>query len=283
MGSCGSNSSSSSPPVRIDYVAGAIEPVLTRGEQFVVEGYGFGDDSGLVLFTRIGGGTVERAVPAASWTPFAIAVTVPDSAAAGRVGFGIETAAGVRVTATINVLPRATVDPATLTWLSRGTFPGATSGIALAAAQFPGIGSLPTSLYAAGGADAPGLTPDSIAGRRVYIARVTAGGARAIGAWDPSRLPPSPRAVAPPAVGAPFKLRFPGNALYGLDRLDEAATALTLATEVDPEYTEAWNNLGNALSALGRHEEACRAFERALALEPAYADAHFNLGETLAA
>lgn len=246
MGSCGSDSSSSAPAVRIDYVAGAIEPVVTRGEQFVVEGYGFGDDSGLVLFTRIGGGTVERAVPAASWTPFAIVVTVPDSAAAGRVGFGIETAAGIRVTATLNVLPRATVDPATLTWVSRGTFPGATSGIALAAAQFPGIGTLPTSLYAAGGADAPGLTPDSIAGRRVYVARVTTGGAGAIGAWNPSRLLPSPRAFATAVVGTPFNSRFRGNALYvigGIDSLGRAQSSVFAADVTADSVTAAFITL----------------------------------------
>jgi len=74
-----------------------------------------------------------------------------------------------------------------------------------------------------------------------------------------------------------------GNALYALGRHDEATRALTLATELDPDYLEAWNNLGNALAQLERHAEACVCFERALALEPDYGDAHFNLAESLAA
>jgi tetratricopeptide (TPR) repeat protein len=74
-----------------------------------------------------------------------------------------------------------------------------------------------------------------------------------------------------------------GNALYALGRYEDAARALTLSTELDPDYLEAWNNLGNALSQLGRHAEACERFERALALEPDYGDAHFNLAESLAA
>jgi tetratricopeptide (TPR) repeat protein len=74
-----------------------------------------------------------------------------------------------------------------------------------------------------------------------------------------------------------------GNVLYALGRHEDASASFALATELDPEYVEAWNNLGNALSQLGRAEEAGRAFERALALEPNYADAHFNLAETLAA
>lgn len=180
----------------------------------------------------MGGGTIESPVADSAWTPFVVALTVPDSAASGRVGFGIETAAGLRITATINVLPRASIDPATLMWVSRGTFPGATSGIALAAAQFPGLGTLPTSLYAAGGAEPPALRPDSISGRRVYVARVTSGGAGAIGAWGPTRLLPAPRAFATAVVGTPFNSRFRGNALYvmgGLDSLGRAQSSVYAA------------------------------------------------------
>ena len=230
--SCGGDSSQPGTPAHLDYIAGAIEPVLTRGEEFVIEGVGFGDDPGLVLFTRTGGGTIEVPVADSLWSPFAIASTVPDSAAAGRVGLGIETAAGVRVTMTINVLPRATIDPATLTWVSRGVFPGATSGIALTKAQFPGVGTLPTSLYAVGGAEPPALVPDSLSGRRVYVARVTAGGGGgwgggggAIATWNPSRLLPAPRAFATAVVGTPFNSRFRGNALYVIGGLDSTGRA----------------------------------------------------------
>jgi hypothetical protein len=234
VGSCGGDSSSPAPTIQIDYIAGAHEPVLTRGERFVIEGFGFGDAPGVLLFTRIGGGTIEIPVADSGWTQFVIAATVPDSAAAGRVGFGLETAPGTRVTATINVLPRSAFDPATLTWMSFGTFPGATSGIALAVAQFPGAATLATSLYAVGGAEPPALTPDSISGRRVYVARMTAGvtGVGNLVAWNPTRLLPAPRAFATAVVGTRHNSRFRGNALYvigGLDSLGRAQSSVYVA------------------------------------------------------
>lgn len=83
--------------------------------------------------------------------------------------------------------------------------------------------------------------------------------------------------------GDPETLFNLGNALWALERHDEAARAFARATTRDPEFVEAWNNLGNALGRAGRTSEAVAAFARALALEPRYADAHFNLAETLAA
>lgn len=74
-----------------------------------------------------------------------------------------------------------------------------------------------------------------------------------------------------------------GNTLFALDRKAEAVQRFAQATELDPDYVEAWNNMGNTLSELGRVDEAVRAYERALAIEPHYADAHYNLAETLAA
>jgi tetratricopeptide (TPR) repeat protein len=72
-----------------------------------------------------------------------------------------------------------------------------------------------------------------------------------------------------------------GNTLFGLGRTAEAAQRFAQATELDPEYVEAWNNLGNTLAEIGRTSEAVRAYERALAIEPRYADAHYNLAQTL--
>jgi len=74
-----------------------------------------------------------------------------------------------------------------------------------------------------------------------------------------------------------------GNSLYAMQRKADAAQYLARATEVDPEFVEAWNNLGNALSESGETGPAIDAFHRALELEPAYADAHYNLAETFAA
>jgi tetratricopeptide (TPR) repeat protein len=73
-----------------------------------------------------------------------------------------------------------------------------------------------------------------------------------------------------------------GNTYYALDRNVEAAACFIQATEIDPDYVEAWNNLGNAFAEIGKHDQAIPAYQRALAIEPGYADAHYNLGETLA-
>ena len=48
----------------------------------------------------------------------------------------------------------------------------------------------------------------------------------------------------------------------------EAAFRWQKATEIDPTYGEAWNNLGIGYEQLGRFNEARAAYEKALALEP---------------
>ncbi len=215
----------------IEFVAGAVEPILTRGERFVIEGSGFGAEPGLLVFTRIGGGIIERAVADSDWTPFTVVAIVPDSAAPGHVALALETASGTQLVATINVLPRSSIDPLTLAWTPRGTFPGAPSGLGVTAAEFPAAGGvLRTTLYAAGGAEPPQMTPDS----GVYVARVTRGGAGAIDPWirqrdatDPviSRALPAPRAFAATVVATRFNSRFRGSALYVIGGIDRAGRA----------------------------------------------------------
>ena len=216
---------------RVEFMAGAVEPILTRGERFVIEGAGFGAEPGLVIFTRIGGGIIERAVADSDWTPFTVVTTVPDSAAPGHVALALETASGTQLIATINVLPRSSFNPATLMWVARGTFPGAPAGVSVTAAEFPAAGGiLRTTLYAAGGAEPPLMTPDS----GVYVARVTRGGAGAIEAWirqrdttDPARtrVLPAPRAFAATVVATRFNSRFPGSALYVIGGIDKTGRA----------------------------------------------------------
>src|SRR5437773_5581848 len=101
---------------RLDYVDGAIEPILTRGQKVVLEGFGFGAarGSGAVRFTRSGGGETEASVPDSAWSALSITTTVPDSAASGTLT--VVTSAGSHLTATVHVLPAPAFDPVALSW-----------------------------------------------------------------------------------------------------------------------------------------------------------------------
>jgi hypothetical protein len=219
---------------RADYIAGAIEPILTRGERFAIEGFGFGDSSGAVRFTRIGGGIIEAAVADSDWTPFAITAQVPDSAAPGREAMVVVTAAGLQLLATVHILPRPSFNPSTLTWAPRARFPGPPVGIGLTAAEFPqGGGVMRTTLYAAGGAEPPQVSPDS----GVYVARATSGGAGAIDGWTRTHSLGAARAFAATAVATRYNSRFPGAALYVIGGIDSTgrAQASVLAADITPD------------------------------------------------
>lgn len=243
---CGGGETSSSPSAGIDYVAGAIEPFVARGERIAIEGFGFGIDRGTVQFTRIGGGFVEGAVADSEWTPFMVTTTVPDSAALGREALDVITATGTEVIGTIHVVPRTSFDTATFTWLPREPYPGAPMGIAVAAATFPSGSDLRTTLYAAGGAEPPLMTSDS----GVFIARAIAGGAGAIEPWTRqrdtsnqtlSRVLPVPRAFAAAAVATPYNSRFAGSAMYVIGGIDRSgvAQASVLGANVSPDSVSA--------------------------------------------
>lgn len=221
---------------RVDYVDGAIEPVLTRGQRVVLEGFGFGAarGSGAVRFTRLGGGETDAVVPDSAWSALTITTTVPDSAASGSVA--VITASGLRLSATAHILPAPAFDPALLTWQARSAFPRAPVGVALAAAEFPVGSTLQATLYAAGGAEPfdtgsqMRLVPDS----GVYVARVVSGGAGAIGAWvrqrdttdaTRSHVLPVPRAFAAAAVATRHNSRLAGSALYVIGGIDTAGRA----------------------------------------------------------
>jgi hypothetical protein len=55
-----------------------------------------------------------------------------------------------------------------------------------------------------------------------------------------------------------------GNALYAMKDLHAAERAYRHATNVRPDYADAWNNLAQTLLDLGRTEEARRAIDEAL-------------------
>lgn len=242
---CGGDAAGPSlPTARLDYVDGAIEPILVRGQQVLLEGFGFGAarGQGAVRF-----GAIDAPVADSAWSAFAITTTVPDSAVSGTLT--VITDAGRRLTATVHVLPRPAFNPTTLTWAARATFPRAPVGVALAAAEFPSGGAVRTTLYAAGGAEpfSSGgqllLAPDS----GVYVARALLGDGT-IDAWvrqrdtsdaTRSRVLPVPRAFAAAAVATRHNSRLAGggSALYVIGGIDAAgrAQATVLGADVSAD------------------------------------------------
>ncbi len=234
---------------RLDYVDGAIEPILTRGQRIVLEGFGFGAarGSGAVRFARSSGGEIDAVVADSAWSALTITTTVPDSAVSGTLT--VITAAGSRLTTTAHVLPAPAFDPVTLTWQARAPFPRAPVGVALAAAEFPVGTTLRATVYAVGGAEpfASGggggqiaMLPDS----GVYVARVVAGGAGTIDAWvrqrdtsdaTRSRVLPVPRAFVAAAVATRYNSRLSGSALYVIGGID--ATGRAQATVLGADVT----------------------------------------------
>jgi len=208
---------------RIDYVDGALEPLLVPGEPVVVEGFSFGIAPGTVRFTRAGGGEIDATVTPEDWGDHSVTVVVPDDAASGPVA--LRTAGGSGVTAAVRVLPAAAFDPGGLAWRPRSQFPGPPVGVALAVAEFAATSGATATLYAAGGAEpvGPSLVPDS----GIFVARVTADGTPS--AWarqhdDPDpvrhRNLPAPRAFAATAIATRHNSRFAGTALYVIGGID---------------------------------------------------------------
>ena len=51
-----------------------------------------------------------------------------------------------------------------------------------------------------------------------------------------------------------------------------------MALAIEPDYTDAHNNMGNVLKDQGKLDEAIEAYKMALAIEPDYAEAYNNMG-----
>jgi hypothetical protein len=215
---------------RIDYLDGAIEPILVRGERFIIEGFGFGTVRGAVRL-----GVTEAAVAESGWTDHAITATVPASAVSGTLH--LITADGRPLSATVHVLPPPPLaDADSLMWQARAPLTRAPAGVALAAAEFPTGTTLRTTLYAAGGAEpfSSGgqllMAPDS----GVYVAHALDAGGGAISGWvrqrdtsdaARSRVLPVPRAFAAAAVATRYNSRLPGSRLYVIGGVDAAGRA----------------------------------------------------------
>src|SRR2546430_17646791 len=118
MAACGGPGSEPGWSARIDFVEGALEPILTRGDRFVIEGFGFGTTrgAGTVQFSGVGGGMVTATIADSEGTDFTITTAVPDQAATGNSTLSIITATGPRLTAPTPVLPIPAFDPAIPSW-----------------------------------------------------------------------------------------------------------------------------------------------------------------------
>ena len=221
---CGGSATGPAPSTpRVDFVDGAIEPLLVRGQAVVIEGFGFGDSqgTGAIDFPRLGGGTVLAPVPVGGWSDRLLRASVPDSATSGALT--VTSADGRHLTATVHVLPHVAFDATTLTWQSRPAFPGAPAGVALAAASQPAGSGLTIAVYAAGGGEPRGGDSSIVPDSAVFTAHASPGGA--IGAW--TRLPelPAPRVYAAAVAANRFNSRLNGHALYVIGGVDSSGRA----------------------------------------------------------
>jgi len=69
--------------------------------------------------------------------------------------------------------------------------------------------------------------------------------------------------------------------LTKLGKIAQAIERYLLAVELDPDYSEAWNNLGILQAQTGELRGACEAFRRALSITPEDPKLHYNLGDVL--
>ena len=59
-----------------------------------------------------------------------------------------------------------------------------------------------------------------------------------------------------------------GNALKDQGKLEDSIKSFKKAILINPDYSDAHNNLGNALKDYGKLDESIDAFKRAIALAP---------------
>src|SRR2546423_11869058 len=106
MVSCGGTGSEPGSSARIDFVDGALEPILTRGDRFVIEGFGFGTTrgAGTAPFSGAGGAMVTATIAHSASTHSTITTAAPDPAATGNSTPSIITTTGPPPTAPIHVL-----------------------------------------------------------------------------------------------------------------------------------------------------------------------------------
>jgi hypothetical protein len=233
VGACTGATEPGPPVPRIDYVDGAIHPILSAGQSTVIEGFGFELDSvtSSVAFAALGGGTVNAVTDSAGWSDEAIRVVVPSTATSGPLT--VHTKGGRTLSTSVFVLPRVPFDTTGFMWQARTPFPQSPVGVALAAAEYPASGGgVTATLYAAGGAEVIGgdstILPDS----GVYVATVAGNGS--IGSWtrqhdttlaDSSHALPVRLAFASAVVATPYNSRLNGTELIVIGGMDTAGNA----------------------------------------------------------
>jgi tetratricopeptide (TPR) repeat protein len=110
---------------------------------------------------------------------------------------------------------------------------------------------------------------EGIGNRPVNRARVEA----AVELWKDDR-PVEPMARA-------GRLYCLGNALYVLNRYDEAIAAYRESLHIHPAFAECWKNLGSAYHDRGDHAEARLAYEEVLTIDPRKFEALYSLSTLL--
>lgn len=72
-----------------------------------------------------------------------------------------------------------------------------------------------------------------------------------------------------------------GNTLSGLNRYEDALKSYTRATQIMPDYQEAWYKKGQAFYQLERYSEAQEAYDQAIQIAPNYTAAWIGRGTVL--
>lgn len=72
-----------------------------------------------------------------------------------------------------------------------------------------------------------------------------------------------------------------GNSLYSKGQYQQAAAEYLKAVKLNPDFSDAFNNLGNSMNRLGRPREALNCFTSAVQATPNSGPAYTNLGNTL--
>jgi tetratricopeptide (TPR) repeat protein len=72
-----------------------------------------------------------------------------------------------------------------------------------------------------------------------------------------------------------------GTAYMELNHFEESIHDYKNAIQINPNYAEAYNNLGSSLRKLNRHNEALDSYNRAITINPNYAEAYSNRSNVL--